>query len=386
MGGFPRRETSGGRHVNRLRVLHASPTWFSPQSVVGGGERWVDNVIAALSAGAPEIEQAMVASGSQAGLMLRGESLIRILPNERLEPSPMNAVSSLIWNEFDGFDLIHIHQCLTDFAAYASCVAASLGKTVVLTDLGGGASPIMLQGGLAMADGIVSISSYAHSSIAPLVRVPTTVMTGPVDTDIYCPPLIPAREPAVVCVGRIMPHKGIDRIIRALPPGLKLRVAGHVYNEEYRALLVRLAEGKDVEFVFDASDRSLVSIYQKSTLFVQASCFKDVYGNVAAKTELMGLATLEAMACGLPVIVSSDGGSLPELVTDPRFGMVFKDERELGGMLRQHQTGDWPSADAATAVRAHAVSTCGLTVYGRRLADFYAKVHVSRQEGVACAS
>jgi glycosyltransferase involved in cell wall biosynthesis len=298
----------------------------------------------------------------------------------------MNAVSSLVWNEFASFDLIHVHQCLTDFGAYASCIAASLGKTVVLTDLGGGTSPIMLQGGLAMADGIVSISSYAHSCIAPLVSAPTTVMIGPVDTDIFCPPLVPACEPAVVCVGQIMPHEGIDRLIRALPPGLKLRVVGHAYNEEYQALLVRLAEGKDVDFIFDASDRSLVSIYQKSTLFVQASCFKDVYGNVAAMTQMMGLATLEAMACGLPVIVSSDGGSIPELVTDPRFGMIFKDERELGDMLRQHQTGDWPSADAAAAVRAHTVSTCGLAVYGRRLADFYAKVHAHRQEGVACGS
>ena len=48
--------------VSSMRILHASPTWFSPQSV-GGGERWVDNVMAALSAGAPDIEQAMVAIG-----------------------------------------------------------------------------------------------------------------------------------------------------------------------------------------------------------------------------------------------------------------------------------------------------------------------------------
>lgn len=364
-----------------MRVLHASPTWFSPESVVGGGERWVDNVMAALSSGAPEIDQAMVAIGTQPGIILRGRSLIRILPNERVRGEPMNALSSRLWSEFAGFDVIHVHQSLAEFGAYASCIAASLGKTVVLTDLGGGASPVMLQGGLAMADGVVSISEYAHNYIAPLVSAPSAIMTGPVDTDLFRPSAAAASVPAVVCVGRIMPHKGIDRIIRALPPGLKLRVVGRVYNEEYRALLAWLADGKNVEFIFDAPDSSLVSIFQKSTLFVQASCIRDVWGNVAAKTELMGLTTLEAMACGLPVIVSSDGGSLPELVTDPRFGAVFKDEAELGAMMRRHQMGLWPSAGASSAARAHAVSTCGLAAYGRRLADFYVAVHARRSYG-----
>jgi glycosyltransferase involved in cell wall biosynthesis len=363
-----------------MRILHASPTWFSPQSVVGGGERWVDNVMAALSAGAPEIEQAMVAIGMQPGLTQRRTCLIRVLSNERSKKEPMTAVSSSFWSEFADFDVIHIHQSLTEFGAYCCCIAASLGKTVVLTDLGGGSSPVMLQGGLAMADGVVSISAYAHSFVAPLVRGLSTIMTGPVDTDTFCPPAVPARTPAVVCVGRIMPHKGIDRIILALPKGLKLRVVGHVYSEEYRTLLTGLAEGKDVDFIFNAVDNSLVDIYQQSTLFVQASCVHDIYGNVAAKAELMGLTTLEAMASGLPVVVSADGGSLPELVTDPRFGSVFKSAAELEMTLRRHQAGLWPPAGAAVFAREHAVTKFGLAGYGRRLADFYASVHARRMD------
>src|SRR3954471_13850360 len=129
-----------------MRVLHASPTWFAPESVLGGGERWVDNVMAALAVGAPEITQAMMAIGAQLGLTLRCGSLARILPNERVRAGPMNALSSRLWSEFADFDVIHIHQSLTDFGVYATCVAASLGKTVVLTDLGGGSSSIMMQG------------------------------------------------------------------------------------------------------------------------------------------------------------------------------------------------------------------------------------------------
>ena len=125
---------------------------------------------------------------------------------------------------------------------------------------------------------------------------------------------------------------------------------------------------------------------RNSTCFVQASCTEDVYGNIAPKTELMGLTTIEAMSCGLPVIVSADGGSLPELVTNPRFGAVFKDEAELGTLLRRHQAGLWPSTGASAAARAHVVSAYGLAAYGRRLADFYVAVHAHRQKGLACAS
>jgi glycosyltransferase involved in cell wall biosynthesis len=298
----------------------------------------------------------------------------------------MNALSSRLWSEFAGFDIIHVHQSLTEFGAYACCVAASLGKTVVLTDLGGAATPIMLLGGLAMADGVVSISKYAHSFIEPLVNAPSAVITGPVDTSLFRPAPVPPAAPAAVCVGRIMPHKGIDRIIRVLPAGLKLRVVGRVYHEDYRALLGRLAEGKDVQFISDASDDQLVSIYQESSLFVQASCAQDVYGNVAAKRELMGIATLEAMACGLPVVVSSDGGSLSELVTDSRFGAVFNDEVGLEVLLHRHQVGLWPLPAGPTAARAHAVNTFGLAAFGQRLGDFYNEAHSYRAKRTACAS
>src|SRR5262245_11773236 len=231
-----------------LRVLHASPTWFASDSVIGGGERWVDNVMRALDAAAPNITQAMTAIGAKPRTLLRRRAVVRILANERRLESPMAAISSQLWNEIEPFDVVHVHQALTDFGAYTACVAASLGKTVVLTDLGGGSNPVMLNGGLAMGDGIVSISRYAHQTAAALYdHLPHVIASGPVDTDLFRPAERPPIEPAVICVSRIMPHKGIDRVIRALPPRLKLRVVGRVYHETYRTLLESLAAGKNVE-------------------------------------------------------------------------------------------------------------------------------------------
>jgi glycosyltransferase involved in cell wall biosynthesis len=225
--------------MKSLRVLHASPTWFSADSIVGGGERWVDNVMRAISVGAPWIDQTMVAIGAEPSLALRGKFAVRVLANERESRAPMDAISSRLWDEFASFDVIHIHQTLTDFGAYACCIAASLRKTIVVTDLGGGNNPVMVNGGLALADGVLSISNYAHARIASDVRSHSLVIIGPIDTDAFHPADRPPPDPAAICVGRIMPHKGIDRLIRALPTGLKLRVVGRVYHEPYRRVRVR---------------------------------------------------------------------------------------------------------------------------------------------------
>lgn len=339
----------------------------------------------ALTAGAPWVEQAMVAIGKERELSIRGRALVRVLANERRSQAPMDGISSHLWREFESFDVIHVHQSLTDFGAYACCVAVSLGKTLIATDLGGGSNPVMTQGGLHMADGIVSISKYAHRMAGAVARGRSIVLIGPVDTDAFTPATAKPGVPAAICVSRIMPHKGIDRIIRALPYGLKLRVVGRVYHEEYREMLGKLATGKDVEFIHDASDEALLGLYQRSTLFLQGSCMRDVYGNVQPKTELMGLTTLEAMSCGLPAIVSADGGSLPELVANTSVGAVFSSHEELETLLQRHLSGFWPSQDVSGAARSHVVRSSGLVEYGRQLGNFYLEVHRNRTGVSECA-
>jgi glycosyltransferase involved in cell wall biosynthesis len=167
-----------------------------------------------------------------------------------------------------------------------------------------------------------------------------------------------------------MPHKGIDRVIAALPREFSLTIVGHVYHEPYYELLRQMANGKNVRFVLDADDETLLDLYRTSGLFVQASTAQDIYGNIVANAELMGLTTLEAIACGLPAVVS-DTGSLPELVPDPRFGRVFSSDEELSTILRSVASGIWPETDAEALARAHAVKVHGMHTIARRLAAFY---------------
>ena len=77
----------------------------------------------------------------------------------------------------------------------------------------------MLQGrGLELFGGILSISRYAHSLVDGYFSGPHEILVGPVDTDRFCPDeTIPRDRKTVLCVSRILPHKGIDRVIKALP-------------------------------------------------------------------------------------------------------------------------------------------------------------------------
>jgi glycosyltransferase involved in cell wall biosynthesis len=364
----------------RLAVAHLSPTFFDPRSVIGGGERYVGYLAQALRRASPgdgpRFSQTIFACGEREETFHHDGIALRVMRNDNIYPSRMDAISEALWRELERFDLVHVHQSLTRFGAYATAVARSLGKPVVATDLGGGDERVMLEGrGIALADGVVSISAYAHGFVAAAFDGPYEILIGPVDTDRFSPASRPAVRGVrrVIAVSRIMPHKGIDRIVAALPPGLSLTVVGRVYDEGYYERLRRMAAGKDVSFVHDADDARLVALYRASDLFAQASTARDLDGNPVAKPELMGLTTLEAMSCGLPVVVS-DAGSLPELVQDPRFGRVFATHDELVDIFEDVTAGFWPPPDAARLARAHVVDRYAFGRVGARLAAFYARV------------
>ena len=363
-----------------MRVAHLTPAYFSPDSYIGGGERYVYYVARALRL-VGGVEQCVFAVGGEDRLFEQDGIPVRVLRNESPLPGNPDAFSAALWRELPGFDLVHIHQSLTLFGAYSTAIVRSLGIPAVGTDLGGGENPLMLSGrGMELLDGVISISRYAHSLVRNSFSGPHEVLVGPVDTDRFSPAERMVHDSrTVLCVSRIMPHKGIDRVIAVLPPGLRLIVVGRVYHEPYYDLLRQMAYGKDVEFVHDANDETLLDLYRSSSVFVQASTARDVYGNIVAKSELMGLTTLEAMACGLPAVVS-DTGSLPELVPDPRFGRVFSGEEELSSILRGVSGGAWPGAEAAALARAHVVGAHGMEAVGRRLTAFYRAVLSARSQ------
>lgn len=362
----------------QLRIAHVSPSYFDKKSVVGGGERYVYNLAHALSAAAPHadaaFEQAIYAIGPSETTFEQGGIPVTILPNDNPETTMTEGFSGRLWTELQRFDLVHVHQSLTVFGAFASIVTKSLGKALVLTDLGSGTNTIMTNGrGIDLADGMISISKYAHDLVAHGFSKRHEVLIGPVDVNLFAPQDLRKIDNLGICVSRIMPHKGIDRIILALPETMTLHVVGQVYDEGYYRILQYISRGRKVKFIHDADDKALVQLLNQASVFMQGSTTKDYYGNIIKNPELMGLSPLEAMAVGLPAIIS-DVCSFPELVPDASFGRTFSTHEELVGQLRSFVLRDWPGPNAAQKARQHVVDNHSFEIIGRRLGNFYATV------------
>lgn len=356
------------------RIAHLTPFAYSRRPVACGGERHVRNLVRSLKR-AGLAEQTIFVPGPDEATFEQDGVTLRMLRSEIPTPDAEEAVSSALWRALPGFDLVHVHHSLTTFGAFCLAVARSLGIPVVGTDLGGADSYLLLQRGCVdLLDGALSVSRFAHSRIAAQYHGRHEVLSGPVDTEQFCPAPGAERDGrTVLCVGRITPSKGLDRVIAALPPGLRLVIAGAVQHKAYAGQLRHLAKGRQVRFIHDAEDAALLDLYRSAGLFVQATTACDRDGREVSTAGLMGQAALEAMACGLPVALA-DTGALPELSPGQEAGRIFADDSELEAILRDFAAGTWPVPQAGSLAREHVVAGYGLESFGPRLAQFYTEV------------
>ena len=144
-------------------------------------------------------------------------------------------------------------------------------------------------------------------------------------------------------VGRLMPHKGVNDLIEALPAGLTLELIGRPYHDRFFADLKRLAAGKSVVFRPDCDDADLVRAYRRALCVVLPSVYRTMYGDETRVPELLGQTLLEGMACGIPA-VCTNVASMPEVVVDGMTGFVVPPNdpaalREKLEWLRDHPEG-----------------------------------------------
>ncbi|BFU46113.1 glycosyltransferase family 4 protein [Krasilnikovia sp. MM14-A1004] len=133
-----------------------------------------------------------------------------------------------------------------------------------------------------------------------------------------------ADRPVIVCVSRLVPRKGQDALIRALP-GVRRRVPGAALllgsGGPYRKTLERLARehGVESDVVFTGS----VPWAELPTLFAAGDVYAMPCRTRAAGLDVegLGIVYLEASATGLPV-VGGDSGGAPDAVRDGETGYV----------------------------------------------------------------
>lgn len=356
-----------------MKILHISPTHYSTNSIIGGGEKYILYMIRALTEGAKRagvlIDNTLLAFGDPpCSFTLNGDINCEILAGVPWDPYSVSLLN--LFERLTRADVVIVHQCLTAFGMFVGSHARLAGKVVVGIDEGGGEHPLVSHTSEAgqMFDLFLAYSRFCATSFTDL-NVPVKLILGPVDTSYYTPPKINERDPSlVVAVGRLLPHKGFDRIIKSLPKSLRLVIAGTRSNPEYFDYLQSLIQSSSCEINIEErmSDDQVRALMRHASLFVHASTHFDYKGVYYAKPELLGLAPLEALACGTPTLVST-AGSLAELCSVVGCN-IFSTDTELAGLLSSHANLSFEVPDPKE-IHDSVTSLYGISQFGDQLID-----------------
>ncbi len=139
-----------------------------------------------------------------------------------------------------------------------------------------------------------------------------------IDTHHYTPSFEPRTENLIMFLGRVTGEKQIDKLIRAfalLDPSLNAKleiVGGGDLENHLRSLAASLGLADRVHLTGYVAEEYLRNALTRATVFAMPSI-----------AELQSIATMEAMASGLP-IVAADAMALPHLVHDGENGFLFE--------------------------------------------------------------
>lgn len=186
------------------------------------------------------------------------------------------------------------------------------------------------------ADVVTFISDYTRSRFASAFGPDAALerLSPGVDTDRFQPDSVARAEmraryglgarPVVVCVSRLVPRKGQDMLIRALP-AIRQRVDGAalviVGGGPHRDALRRLAHdfgvAEHVVFTDGVPSGELPAHHAMADVFAMPCRTR----GAGLDVEGLGIVYLEASASGVPVVAGRSGGA-PESVLDGETGVV----------------------------------------------------------------
>ena len=184
-------------------------------------------------------------------------------------------------------------------------------------------------------DLITYLGDFTHQAMKPALskNVATARIAPGIDID-HFRPLGPQRDliakyqladkRVILSVGRLVPRKGQDRLIEAMPailqsePTAILMIVGiGKYEAHLRSLVSKLNLSESVIFVGRISYQDLPRYIQLAEIFAMPSRSR-FFG---LEVEGLGIVYLEASACGIPVLAGASGGA-PDAVLEGESGRV----------------------------------------------------------------
>ncbi|VEG56290.1 group 1 glycosyl transferase [Mycolicibacterium aurum] len=185
-------------------------------------------------------------------------------------------------------------------------------------------------------DVVTYISAYTRRRFASAFGPGAALEHVPpgVDTDRFVPDEVARAElraryrlgsrPVVVCVSRLVPRKGQDMLIRALPairqrvPGAALViVGGGPYLTSLRRLAHEFGVAEHVVFTEGVPGDELPAHHAMADVFAMPCRTR----GSGLDVEGLGIVYLEASSTGVPVVAGRSGGA-PETVVDGETGLV----------------------------------------------------------------
>lgn len=275
-------------------------------------------------------------------------------------PEFLENMKNFIRNENRGYTLIHSHYWLSGWVGTALSslfgiplvhMFHTLGylKDQVTKPLGTAESSIRLRVEAQIAkqaDHLVVASNREKSQLIQVYAVPPEkISTIPCGVNTHLFRSLPSRQSKshlnlpdkryILFVGRIDPVKGIDILLKAMRT-----VKDQADNAAALCLLVIGGDGKQPTYPEDSEMHKLkqltTNLRLEDTVKFLGSKKQDRLPFFFAAAEMcvfpsryesFGMAALEAMACGIPVI-ASDVGGLPSFIQDNKTGFLVPGENE----------------------------------------------------------
>ncbi len=285
-------------------------------------------------------------------------------------------------------DLLHVHYAIPHAtAAFLAKQIARDCRIKVITTLHG--TDITLVGSersffeitrfsVESSDGITAVSQAIREQTLSMFDLKSHIEVIPnfVDTEVFKPEIRHCSRRTFAADDEfIIMHASNFRPVKRIPDVIEIfrRI-----REQHKSKLVLVGDGPEMslaehlisqfEMVEDVmllgNQDSLHTILPVADLFILPS-----------QTESFGLAALEAMSCGVPVIASHTGG-LPELVTDGIDGFL----REVGNVTAMAEAANRVLSDQAalskmkSAARTTAVQRFAEQLLVPRYEDYYLRI------------
>lgn len=211
-------------------------------------------------------------------------------------------------------DIVHCHDWMTALGGIATGQALRVPVLMSVHLPQAHAYNLGLENiGIAGCDGVIvnSQAVFAELSRRRLGDAGISIIPNGVDLARFPANHAPANPQQILFVGRLVPQKGVDVLLRAFGallhrfPDTTLLIAGDGQQRLYLERLARfLGLRQQVRFLGWQSRDELPGLYRAAAVTAVPSLY-----------EPFGLVALEAMASGSPVVVSRIGG-LTEIVDD----------------------------------------------------------------------